>query len=528
MSLQNCAWRAYSSGRLAIEAKKLSINRVPSASALSPKNGSIFVARTAIAAFLLPSISTLLWWIPTKSALHFRGWVNAEFILLLALALWIPSSGMIALLTAELTLSLIEPIAHLYYFSPADALLSMKYLLLIPTSRLVTYAVLLLLYIVGSAVSLRMLLERQRGTFAKQAAGALVVCVVLLSGYDVAAGRRLSVSQTTSIFGDLDASSLHAVRMPLMSLLVGLSSGLTNPSNTLVEKLPSALDRALPKSGLGTRPNIVLILTESWGFAKDEQLNRMQIEPYVGSAIRDRYRVETGTVGFKGGTVAGEMRELCGESRNRRTSITLPSGYYDACWPDRLAALGYRTLAVHGFTPSMFNRKTWYRQMGFGESDFLPELARDGANGCDGAFPGACDADVAVWIKNRLLGTPDEPTFVHWVTLNSHLPLPSHDDGAESHACVVLHIEQDHSLCTWFSRVELVHESVARLAMSLQLRPTIFIIVGDHAPPFLNASNRDRFSQTVVPYVILSPIKVFHLKATLAKDGVKVQTVMRY
>ena len=64
--------------------------------------------------------------------------------------------------------------------------------------------------------------------------------------------------------------------------------------------------------------------------------------------------------------------------------------------------------------------------------------------------------------------------------------------------------------------------------MSLQLRPTIFIIVGDHAPPFLNASNRDRFSQTVVPYVILSPRNVSHLKSTLAKDGVKVQTVMRY
>jgi phosphoglycerol transferase MdoB-like AlkP superfamily enzyme len=50
-----------------------------------------------------------------------------------------------------------------------------------------------------------------------------------------------------------------------------------------------------------------------------------------------------------------------------------------------------------------------------------------------------------------------------------------------------------------------VQESVARLAETPGLRPTIFVVVGDHAPPFVREDVRDRFSQTRVPYVVLMP-----------------------
>jgi phosphoglycerol transferase MdoB-like AlkP superfamily enzyme len=36
-------------------------------------------------------------------------------------------------------------------------------------------------------------------------------------------------------------------------------------------------------------------------------------------------------------------------------------------------------------------------------------------------------------------------------------------------------------------------------------RPTAFIIVGDHAPPFGDPALRNKFSQSDVPYVILLP-----------------------
>jgi len=41
--------------------------------------------------------------------------------------------------------------------------------------------------------------------------------------------------------------------------------------------------------------------------------------------------------------------------------------------------------------------------------------------------------------------------------------------------------------------------------MSPLARPTVFVIVGDHAPPFGDPGLRSRFSQTDVPYVVLLP-----------------------
>jgi hypothetical protein len=320
---------------------------------------------------LVPQISSLLWWLHTSSAIHFRGWINAEYLLLLSVAVLFPSRRMIALLTAELAASLIEPIAHLYYFSPADTIHSLRYLLLIPFPRLAAYACL-----------------------------------------------------------------------------------------------------------------------------------------FVAPALERLYRVQTGTVPFVGGTTSGETRELCGDSRGRYGFTT---GYanFTACWPARLDNAGYHTLAVHGFTPTMFGRKDWYRQFGFQESEFLPELERNGASLCDGAFLGACDADVAQWVGTRLLASRDQHAmFVHWVTLNSHLPIAQLESATSLEPCRSVDIDQDRSLCSWFLHVLRVQNSVAKLALAPGLRLTVFIIVGDHAPPFLNATIWQRFSQTSVPYVVLLPKRV--------------------
>jgi hypothetical protein len=61
------------------------------------------------------------------------------------------------------------------------------------------------------------------------------------------------------------------------------------------------------------------------------------------------------------------------------------------------------------------------------------------------------------------------------------------------------------ALCSWYQLVANVHESVSRLALEQLGRPTVFVIVGDHAPPFANPELRGQFSNTEVPYVLLVP-----------------------
>jgi phosphoglycerol transferase MdoB-like AlkP superfamily enzyme len=155
---------------------------------------------------------------------------------------------------------------------------------------------------------------------------------------------------------------------------------------------------------------------------------------------------------------------------------------------------------------SMFSRSTWYRTIGFQEIWFNDRFRQQGLPDCMDAFVGTCDAAIADWIKRRLEVQSADPYFVHWMTLNSHLPLlvPSIlPDGAP---CLpALSLAPRTPLCSWYQLVANVHQSVSQLAMGALARPTIFVIVGDHAPPFVDTALRNRFSQTVVPYVLLLP-----------------------
>jgi hypothetical protein len=474
------------------------------------------VASVALIAFVLPLLPALIWWIYTGSAIHFRGWINVEYLLLLYVMLLFPCRWMIALLAGELAISLIEPIAHLYYFSPADAVFSLKYLSLISNFRLAGYVCLFVLYVVVCVISLRIMVADRRSPMAGSMFWVILIFIVLGVAIDLTSGRRIGGRQFGAV-GDPDLSHQYAVRVPVLSLLNGMLSGMSNPGGSTIEPLPSALKRTMSEFGMTNKPNIVLVLTESWGLAQDFRVNDLMFQPYRTPEISERYRVETGVVPFLGHTTSGETRELCGDSRGHSLH-DLPTSYFAGCWPSRLAEDGYDTLAVHGFTPTMFNRAEWYREMGFQESDFLPQLERDGANICNGAFPGVCDADVAHWIGNRLLSAHDgRPMFVHWVTLNSHLPLPSTESIAPD--CVRINIEEKPSLCTWFSRVQIVQNNVAKLAMTAGLPPTIFVVVGDHAPPFVQASLRDRFSQTTVPYVLLFPRAISGDKRVITSNG---------
>ena len=97
----------------------------------------------------------------------FRGWINLEYLVLLGIAFLFPSWWTITLLTVEMCIALVEPIASLYYISPRDTLPSIRYLLLLPAPRLIEYGCLLIVYAISVAVALRATLGRYRRKDAK-------------------------------------------------------------------------------------------------------------------------------------------------------------------------------------------------------------------------------------------------------------------------------------------------------------------------------------------------------------------------
>jgi hypothetical protein len=364
------------------------------------------------------------------------------------------------------------------------------------------------------------MLKNQR----RLAGACLIVFAVVIVG-----GEALSIYRTTGHFpipfqtrpvrdrsGSGKSNALQLIRVPIVRLnrlwkmdekLTALEekgriTRFTVPSATAV-----AMDAAGITSGEGNRqkPNLVLALVESWGLAEDSPLRNAMVTPYAQPELLAKYEVLQGSVPFYGATVAGEARELCGNSIGYYV-IRAPASDLKSCLPQRLAALGYDRIAIHGFSSHMYVRSVWYRTMGFQERWFHEQLQQQGLPDCNGVFIGTCDADIAAWVGRRLNEASSRPKFIHWMTLNSHLPVTVPVLLHDAAPCLAdLGLESNSQLCSWYQLIANVHRSVAQLALGPLGRPTIFVIVGDHAPPFGDPALRDRFSQSEVPYVVLVP-----------------------
>ena len=252
-------------------------------------------------------------------------------------------------------------------------------------------------------------------------------------------------------------------------------------------------------------PNLVVILVESWGLSTDPTINRGLAEAYAQQGLLARYEVHQGTVPFHGSTINAEARELCGSGMGFHILIA-PRQELGPCLPDRLAGLGYRIVALHGMRGHVFNRSVWWERIGFQQRWFRDRLQREGLPDCVGAYVGTCDAAIAQWMGRRLEPREASPTFLYWVTLHSHLPVPVPSPFSGTFPCPAgQSMSAQSPLCSWYGLVANVNDSVARLAMGNLGRPTIFVIVGDHAPPFSDPVLRDQFSWSDVPYVLLVP-----------------------
>jgi len=284
--------------------------------------------------------------------------------------------------------------------------------------------------------------------------------------------------------------------------------------------LPSAVDSStadlllslrsgtFSNTGSNGRHNIVVILVESYGILLKGDEAQHLLAPFKSRELAQKYDVSVGEVAFHGATVSGEYRELCGIF----ASIGTDPRALAPCLPSLLKQHGYETAAFHGYTGAMFDRVHWYPELQFDHTYFEEQFTGDFRfHRCGGALPGVCDSDIAQAIGDRLIASPMRLQFLYWVTLNSHLPVDPSVEVATRYGCRdSFSSNTDEDVCTWKSLIENVNEAIARLALRPGLPSTEFIIVGDHAPPFLLESHRSLFSQSNVPFIHLTPRKQLH------------------
>jgi hypothetical protein len=451
----------------------------------------------------LPNLPTLLsiWLLNAQQ----HGYVNLESLLIGALGIFLPRWVVFFLLLLDSLADCAYSICYTYQFSLTDLLQSLRFVDDLPPERVIAgFAV------AGSAALACWGLAQARPSPRRRlgTCGVLLALVAILLPVDILNGQNSLWHQDVSFF------SFRVARSPVLVLAVRELSARSTESRARRagdEPMQSASAGMMPLLGDpvhgGEPPNIVLVVVESWGLPLDLGLARAITAPYSDPAITGKYRVVNGTAPYPGLTVPGEARELC-HSTMGFGILRLSSEQAQRCLPDQLRARGYESTAIHGYAGEMFYRAAWYRKVGFDRTWFAADLKGIGLPQCGGAFPGICDGAIANFIGSSLLSSKrPQPEFIYWVTLNSHLPVPARPALPDDNACAArAELRDSAALCSWFRLVRAVHQSVSRIATGALARPTIFVLVGDHAPPFGDPQLRGQFSATQVPYVMLVPL----------------------
>ena len=272
------------------------------------------------------------------------------------------------------------------------------------------------------------------------------------------------------------------------------------PDGAVFTSASSQIDFAARADG---KRNLVMIMVESLGVpASNPEMKRLMFRPYKDSPdVRALYDFEEGTSLYYNSTTAGEVRELCGRWGDYYELVDEAD---DNCMPAMLAKKGYDTVAMHSFTKSFFKRGEWYPNVGFEQSLFNKDLVTAGARKCGGVFAGACDRDIPKQIGDRLRAS-DKPTFLYWLTLNSHLPVPPglnlNVDKCETVSAILA--RDFPQICRQFKIWDDVDKAMVKEIIAADFPETDILIVGDHMPPYFDLHHRTQFDPEKVPYLYL-------------------------
>lgn len=369
---------------------------------------------------------------------------------------------------ALLTASLMMFVSALFSLSPKAMLYSLRFVLELRPSASPEYAVVAGVLVLTLTLAWRRLRRRQdfEAPLHLLAAGAMLIALCAVDVW-ASAGTRGSYR------------GLPAADTPFSSAATQTDFG------------------ALAADG----NHLLVVMVEAWGMPRDPALRAKLLRRWREADIGRVYDVRFGSTPFWGSTTYGEMRELCGRWDDYHHLVEARDA---TCLPARLAAQGYRTTAIHGFDEGFFRRTKWYPHVGFQQLLFREALMDAGAEKCGGVFPGACDRDVPAMIGYRLKAAKGKQ-FVYWLTLNSHIPVPASEKlGTKDCARFDPALARDHAMiCRLFSLWSDTNDGLARMLADPDLPPTDVLIVGDHAPPFFDRSQRTQFDPARVPWVLL-------------------------
>jgi hypothetical protein len=249
----------------------------------------------------------------------------------------------------------------------------------------------------------------------------------------------------------------------------------------------------------------VLVLVESWGLLHNRELQQTVLAPLYQLATNRSYTIREGSTHYKYLTMAGESREITGylfhfyqaqEKWVKEKSLFI-----------KKQQQGYKVIGVHGYSSLFYKRKSIWPALGVQEMYFAEDFKAMSMSFCgDVYFRGICDTSINTWLFNNMKSQPERKEFYYWVTLNTHFPLVEiHDNDYNLFAekwkqqgisDIIIQMAYQHRL---------LFKDLAEKLSQPGMPKAHILLVGDHAPPFMDPVKRKMYDAQLVPYIELVP-----------------------
>lgn len=392
-----------------------------------------------------------------------------------------------------LLLDILNHLAFTFMFSVAEFIMNMKFYFLFDFSAI--HYILLVVFIVLTVsfyLSLKYLTpppELRRS--------AIITAIVMIASiyvYETINGRtalvRKPIIEISS--ANLAVSHLRNVTLVIRDLTTSAQRPSPLPDPSLTFKTFAA----------DTTGNQLLVLVESWGMPEDTVIRNQMNELILTKSTAAGWQITTGSTGFKGSTVDAELRELLSVSGdyhyllNRDSAKNLESIFY------LKRQQGYSTQALHSFSNMMFERAIWWRNINIDSIYFLESVAQEDPNLKDrldyySPFPSLRDEEAFSFLSSK---KSSNKKFAYFLTVNTHLPFASVLNENE----IVLNTGEQVSDEAKFQLNRIMQIVAFIVNESAKGDWDKILVMGDHMPPFADAKNRAFYSQTHVPYFILT------------------------
>lgn len=444
-----------------------------------------------LAAFLIALAQLPFWILQTRVEIQ-RPLINLDLIVAILIMCWSRGLGVAALCLAWLVEVNQDVSASYRFVGAADLVDAVRFMDLVKLHLIVSWQLALVLFVF---VLCAFLLQRMADRPASMAAP-LVLLGVLAFVCDGVNGSNRTFGLARDRFV-IDANIAGSPSMVTIRMLRTAWAAKSEPMGRMPE--PVAFQHALAWHDNHPQSTVLLVLVESMGLPQSIALRDWMAAQVDTPEVERRWTVQRTTEAFHGSTVYGELRVLCG-LKGHYSRLTASDEAQ--CLPQRFLQSGGHALGLHGFNMRMFDRAHWWRDMGLEPQDFSEDLLRPGDVHCNDAFPGVCDGVVL----RRAAALAEAPSrLVYVVTLDTHLPLPTHDVAVSPELaalCTQAHATRD-------SCQMIVRQSWALHQLEVDLvhmaHPPLVVISGDHAPPFLDSETRGEFDPARVLGFILEP-----------------------